>query len=89
MIIQTLYQSIKSFIRSRRHKIGKNLFAEALMKQKGLLYHANDIKILALGSSHCACGFQAELIEGAYNLGNSNQDLYTSYQLVTHYADQL
>lgn len=89
MFITDFYKHIKRFIQTHRHKIGKNLFAESLLKRKGLENQCHQIEFLALGSSHCARGFDADLIQNAYNLGNSNQDLYTSYQLLKKYLPML
>ena len=88
-MFRKIYKSVRGFIRSHRHQIGKNLFSESLMKCKGLEYHKKEVEILALGSSHCMCGFCPNMIKGAYNLGNTGQDLYTSYSLLKKYLPQL
>ena len=89
MFVEKVCHSLKFFIKAHRHKIGKNLFAESLIKRKGLGKHAKSIETLALGSSHCARAFYADLVQNAYNLGNSNQDLYTSYQLLKKYQPSM
>ncbi len=89
MLIKEFYGYIKKKLHSRRRQIGKSLFYEALTKRKGLEQKETSLKVLALGSSQCARGFYADLIPDAYNLGNSSQDLYTSYYLLKKYLQKL
>lgn len=43
-------KSIKYYLHSMRHRLSKHLFAESLLKKKGLESRLSDIEILAIGS---------------------------------------
>lgn len=83
------YKTIKKWIKAHRRRIGKSIFFETLCKKKGVEARCREIEILALGSSHCANGFDATLIPNAFNLGNPDQDLYTTCYLFHRYLPEL
>ena len=72
-----------------RHRLSRHLFDESLMKKKGIETNAQRIEILALGSSHCEHGFNADLIDNSFNLGIVDQDLYSTHKIFDKYIDQL
>lgn len=84
-----LYKAIKKFIRSKRHRLSRHLFAESILKKRGLEYRANEIEILGIGSSHCTRGFDTDMLDKAFNLGVVDQDLYTTHWIFDQYLDKL
>jgi hypothetical protein len=50
-------------------------------KRRGLVHNKNNIKLIALGSSHGECGFNPALFSDSYNLCTYSQDLYYSRKL--------
>ena len=86
------FRCLKTILKAyfpKPHKLSKHLFNAAYLKKKGIENNKNDIKILALGSSHCEHGFDANLIDNSFNLGIIDQDLYSAHQIFNKYIDQL
>lgn len=71
------------------------IFAEIKLKRDAVAgFKGNEGLVLAVGSSHCAYGFDPSVIDGfaVFNLGANSQDLYTMYHLVHYwikYADAI
>ncbi len=76
-----LFSFLKKIKLFKKRSVGKYLFKEALIKKKGLIHKSEKIETLAIGSSHCALGFNTCVFSNSYNLGNTNQDLFTSYAI--------
>ncbi len=83
------YKAIKQFIRSKRRRLSRHLFAESMLKKKGLEFRAKEIEILGLGSSHCTRGFDTDMMKNAFNFGVVNQDLYSTHWIFDQYLDKL
>ena len=60
-----------------------------LKKKIGFINNIESIKILALRGSTTDFGFCAPMIKDSYNLGLTNADLYTTYQLYNRYRGEM
>lgn len=59
-----LLEIIKNYFYKKRIRLSKNLFAEAFIKNRDIMIDANNISILALGSSVCARSFDTSKTGG-------------------------
>lgn len=87
--LKMLVKCMPSLIFFRQKRLSRTFFAEAYIKRALLQEQKEEIEVLAVGSSHCALGFNPHVIPHSFNLGNSNQDLFTAYHLVKKYISFL
>ena len=78
-----------------KHKYQPLLFNDrfflsyVLKKKIGFINNIKNIKILALRGSTTDFGFCAPMIKDSYNLGLTNADLYTTYQLYNQFRYEM
>ena len=84
-----ILKRIKNWLRRHRKRLSPYVFEEAYIKKQGIEAKADTIQILGLGSSHCARDFNTDLIPNAFNLGTTDQDLYTTEFLFRKYLPNL
>lgn len=80
-----MLKKLKLWWKNKHVRLSPFVFKEAYYKKQGLEAKASDIKILGLGSSFCARSFNTDLIPNAFNLGTTDQDLYTTHFLFQKY----
>ena len=78
-------KKIKIWLKNTRIRLSPFVFQESYYKKKWLEDNAAKIQILGLGSSFCARSFNTELVPLSFNLGTTDQDLYTTHFLVDKY----
>lgn len=67
-----------------------NIAQPARLRLEELYESKENIEILAIGSSHCAAGFDPSVFnKNAFNLGLSSCDLFISLQLYRRFAEEL
>ena len=84
-----MLKKLKLWWKNKHVRLSPFVFKEAYYKKQGLEAKASDIKILGLGSSFCARSFNTDLIPNAFNLGTTDQDLYTTHFLFQKYLPSL
>ena len=80
-----ILQKLKAYWKAKKIRLSPFVFEESYSKKTALEQHANTIEILGLGSSFCARSFNTDLIPNAFNLGTTDQDLYTTDFLFRKY----
>ena len=88
MLFSSLKKIIKKRLRTMRRRLSKHLFAESMLKRRGIEARLDDIEILGIGSSHCTRGFDSDMIDKAFNLGVVDQDLYSTHYIFDQYIDE-